>query len=276
MNLKFTDLYKIDNLEDLIKELFIRATNKSVEDNRKEGSYCRCYKTPIPETYWGGEYKNLDDLFIEQMCKAEIVLAHYLAQPIKEKLPFYDLICCAYPYINNTIQKQLYKDIIRYTKDEKMFDYYSERIVKLNRDESIRGVQPEAIPFIEGYENLPKSDNGKLNIYGCDVVDALFKDNALILTFKHSEYSATPICSFKIKFNDVCGNIPFPICGKNGWSTLGELTFKKSQYADKILFKVYDWHDKEINIDASSIEIFDCEVIYESLEDYYKNECGFT
>ncbi|WP_440314314.1 hypothetical protein [Leyella stercorea] len=273
--MEFTELYKINNLEDLIKELFIRATNKNIEEARKDSPYCWCYTTPIPETYWGGEFRNLNDLFIEQMCKASIVLAHYLAQPIKEKLPFYDLICCAYPYINNKIQKQLYKDIIRYTKDEKMFDYYSECIVELNKEESVCGIQIDAIPYIKGYENLPKSDSGKLNIYGCDVVNALLKDQTLILTFKHSEYSTTPICSFKIKFNDVCGNIPFPICGKNGWATLRELTFKKSKYCNKILFEVYDFHDSKIVIEASTIEISDCKVIYESMQDYYKNEYGF-
>ena len=72
--MEFTELYKINNLEDLIKELFIRATNKNIEEARKDSPYCLCYTTPIPETYWGGEFRNLNDLFIEQMCKASVVL----------------------------------------------------------------------------------------------------------------------------------------------------------------------------------------------------------
>jgi hypothetical protein len=97
----------ITNKEMLIKALFENGVRNTVDNCRADFSFARPFQYPIPITYWGfSDWRNVNQKYMEEVCKAQIILAHNLCQPIKSSISFYDLICFAYPTKDSEIQKK--------------------------------------------------------------------------------------------------------------------------------------------------------------------------
>lgn len=128
------DSYIKDNRTEAIKKLFEFAVRNTVEKCRLDFRLAHLYSTPCPCAYDSYEdWRTLNDRMIEAFCEAKIILAFNLAQPIRERLDFYDLICCAMPYSkDDEHNKYIYNEIVRYTKSDKLRDEYVEKLYKLN------------------------------------------------------------------------------------------------------------------------------------------------
>lgn len=126
--------YIANNRLEIIKHLFEVAVRNTVEKCRSDYQLANLYRTPFPVGYWGyEEHRTIKDKFIEKSCEARIVLAFELAQPIREKMDFYDLICCAMPYYQDDERnKYIYNEVIKYTKSDEIKDLYIEKLYKLN------------------------------------------------------------------------------------------------------------------------------------------------
>lgn len=126
--------YVADNRIEIIKGLFEFAVQNTVEKCRLNYRLAHLYTTPRSDTDWSFEdHRGIKDKLIEESCKASVFLAFDLAQPIREKLDFYDLICCAMPYSkDDEYNKYIYNEVVKYTKSEEIRDSFIEILYKLN------------------------------------------------------------------------------------------------------------------------------------------------
>lgn len=127
--------YIADNRIEIIKRLFEVAVQNTVEKCRLDYRLAQLYTTPRSATDWSFEdHRTAKDKMIEDSCEARVILAFELAQPIRETLDFYDLICCAMPYYKDDDErnKYIYNEVIRYTNNEEIRDVFIEKLYKLN------------------------------------------------------------------------------------------------------------------------------------------------
>lgn len=103
----WNELVKNNRIE-IIKALFESGVQNTVEKCRKDFMLARPFTVPIPIAYWGyGDFRSLKDKMFEDFCCANIIAAFQIAQPIRDRIDFYDLICCAMPQTGD-YEKQKY------------------------------------------------------------------------------------------------------------------------------------------------------------------------
>lgn len=134
----WNELVKNNRIE-IIKALFESGVQNTIEECRKDFRLASPFKVPIPDTYWGyDDFRNLSEKIFEDCCRANIITAFQMAYPIRDKIDFYDLICCAMPQtVDYEKQKYIYTEVIKTTKSEEIRDYYVENLYILNHHNKV-------------------------------------------------------------------------------------------------------------------------------------------
>ena len=135
----WNELVKNNRIE-IIKALFESGVQNTIEKCRKDFMLARPFTVPIPIAYWGyDDFRSLKDKMFEDFCCANIIAAFQMAQPIRDKIDFYDLICCAMPQTGDyEKQKYIYTEVIKTTKSEEIRDYYVKQLYILNLHNEVR------------------------------------------------------------------------------------------------------------------------------------------
>lgn len=149
------------NRIEIIKSLFENGVQNTIENCRKNFRLATPFNIPVPVTYeGGGDFRNLSEKIFEDSCRANIHTAFQMAYPIRDKIDFYDLICCAMPYTNDyEKQKYIYTEIIKHTKYETIRDYYVEELYILNLHRKIKNnseIDSSIYPYLLNKEKTIK------------------------------------------------------------------------------------------------------------------------
>ncbi len=196
----------------LIKALFENGVGNTVENCRKDFSLAKPFQFPIPITYQGfADWRNERQRYMERVCEAQIILAHSLCQTIKSSIPFYDLLCCAYPTKDLKIEKYLYSEILKYTSDSNLFDCTVTELKLLNDKielEKKYSISPDALPLINNSNLLPKDTNDTYDLYAVNITDLRFIDSdCILLTIRHDGWYSSNNKEITFKINNIFGKI---------------------------------------------------------------------
>lgn len=190
----WNELVKNNRIE-IIKAFFESGVQNTVEKCRKDFMLARPFTVPIPIAYWGyDDFRSLKDKMFEDFCCANIIAAFQMAQPIRDRIDFYDLICCAMPQTGDEEkQKYIYTEIIKFTKSENIRDYYVEKLYILNLHNEVRNnckIDSSIYPYLLNKEKTIKGLDILIN--GCDMPYNPYRiSNVVIKEETHKEIELT-------------------------------------------------------------------------------------
>ena len=190
----WNELVKNNRME-IIKALFESGVQNTIEKCRKDFMLARPFTVPIPIAYWGcDDFRSLKDKMFEDFCRANIITAFQMAQPIRDRIDFYDLICCAMPLTKDyEKQKYIYSEIIKFTKSENIRDYYVEELYILNLHNKARNnclIDSSIYPYLLNKEKTIKGLDILIN--GCDMPYNPYRiSNIRVKEYFHKEIEFT-------------------------------------------------------------------------------------
>lgn len=91
---------------------------------------------------------------------AKMTLAYELAQPYKDELPFYGLLCiklCFCLYKNFVMKRELYEEALKHLNNPAILEYAQlnyEVFCEIREAENVKGIQPQARKYIQNVERL--------------------------------------------------------------------------------------------------------------------------
>ena len=183
-----------NNRTEIIKALFESGVQNTVEKCRKDFMLARPFKVPIPIAYWGyDDFRSLKDKMFEDFCCANIIAAFQIAQPIRDRIDFYDLICCAMPQTGDyEKQKYIYTEVIKTTKSEEIRDYYVKQLYILNLHNEVRNnckIDSSIYPYLLNKEKTIKGLN--ILIRECDMPYNPYRISDIIIQELHKQVRLT-------------------------------------------------------------------------------------
>lgn len=189
----WNELVKNNRIE-IIKALFESGVQNTVEKCRKDFMLARPFTVPIPIAYWGyDDFRSLKDKMFEDFCCANIIAAFQMAQPIRDRIDFYDLICCAMPQTGDEEkQKYIYTEIIKFTKSENIRDYYVEKLYILNLHNKVRNncqIDSSIYPYLLNEEKTIKGLN--ILMRECDLPYNPYRISNIIIQELHKQVRLT-------------------------------------------------------------------------------------
>lgn len=189
----WNELVKNNRIE-IIKAFFESGVQNTVEKCRKDFMLARPFTVPIPIAYWGyDDFRSLKDKMFEDFCCANIIAAFQMAQPIRDRIDFYDLICCAMPQTGDE-EKQIYiyTEIIKFTKSENIRDYYVEKLYILNLHNEVRNnckIDSSIYPYLLNEEKTIKGLN--ILMRECDLPYNPYRISNIIIQELHKQVRLT-------------------------------------------------------------------------------------
>lgn len=189
----WNELVKNNRIE-IIKALFESGVQNTVEKCRKDFRLARPFTVPIPIAYWGyDDFRSLKDKMFEDFCCANIIAAFQMAQPIRDRIDFYDLICCAMPQTRDEEkQKYIYAEIIKFTKSENIRDYYVEKLYILNLHNKAKNnyqIDSSIYPYLLNEEKTIKGLN--ILMRECDLPYNPYRISNIIIQELHKQVRLT-------------------------------------------------------------------------------------
>ncbi len=189
----WNELVKNNRIE-IIKALFESGVQNTIEKCRKDFRLARPFTVPIPDTYWGyDDFRNLSEKIFEDCCRANIITAFQMAYPIRDRIDFYDLICCAMPQTGDEEkQKYIYTEIIKFTKSENIRDYYVEKLYILNLHNKVRNncqIDSSIYPYLLNEEKTIKGLN--ILMRECDLPYNPYRISNIIIQELHKQIRLT-------------------------------------------------------------------------------------
>ena len=189
----WNELIKNNRIE-IIKALFESGVQNTIEKCRKDFRLARPFKVPIPIAYWGyDDFRSLKDKMFEDFCCANIIAAFQMAQPIRDRIDFYDLICCAMPQTKyEEKQIYIYAEIIKFTKSENIRDYYVEKLYILNLHNKVKNnclIDSSIYPYLLNKEKTIKGLDILIN--GCDMPYNPYRISNIIIQELHKQVRLT-------------------------------------------------------------------------------------
>lgn len=189
----WNELVKNNRIE-IIKALFESGVQNTVEKCRKDFMLARPFTVPIPIAYWGyDDFRSLKDKMFEDFCCANIIAAFQMAQPIRDRIDFYDLICCAMPQTGDyEKQKYIYTEVIKTSKSEEIRDYYVKQLYILNLHNEVRNnckIDSSIYPYLLNKEKTIKGLN--ILIRECDMPYNPYRISDIIIQELHKQVRLT-------------------------------------------------------------------------------------
>ena len=189
----WNELVKNNRIE-IIKALFESGVQNTIEKCRKDFRLACPFTVPIPDTYWGyDDFRNLSEKIFEDCCRANIITAFQMAYPIRDKIDFYDLICCAMPQTGDyEKQKYIYTEVIKTTKSEEIRDYYVKQLYILNLHNEVRNnckIDSSIYPYLLNKEKTIQGLN--ILIRECDMPYNPYRISDIIIQELHKQVRLT-------------------------------------------------------------------------------------
>lgn len=189
----WNELVKNNRIE-IIKALFESGVQNTIEECRKDFRLASPFTVPIPIAYWGyDDFRSLKDKMFEDCCRANIITAFQMAYPIRDKIDFYDLICCAMPQTGDyEKQKYIYTEVIKTTKSEEIKDYYVKQLYILNLHNEVRNncqIDSSIYPYLLNKEKTIKGLN--ILIRECDLPYNPYRISNIIIQELHKQVRLT-------------------------------------------------------------------------------------
>ena len=189
----WNELVKNNRIE-IIKALFESGVQNTIEKCRKDFMLARPFTVPIPIAYWGyDDFRSLKNKMFEDFCCANIIAAFQMAQPIRDRIDFYDLICCAMPQTGDyEKQKYIYTEVIKTTKSEEIRDYYVKQLYILNLHNEVRNnckIDSSIYPYLLNEEKTIKGLN--ILMRECDLPYNPYRISNIIIQELHKQVRLT-------------------------------------------------------------------------------------
>lgn len=189
----WNELVKNNRIE-IINALFESGVQNTIEECRKDFRLASPFTVPIPIAYWGyDDFRSLKDKMFEDCCRANIITAFQMAYPIRDKIDFYDLICCAMPQTGDyEKQKYIYTEVIKTTKSEEIKDYYVKQLYILNLHNEVRNncqIDFSIYPYLLNKEKTIKGLN--ILIRECDLPYNPYRISNIIIQELHKQVRLT-------------------------------------------------------------------------------------
>lgn len=252
------ELFNICDRESMIKELFHRATNHTIEECIENPELAKCMQIDAVVGWSFSDNRNNRDFLNNYFWESDAWLAYQLARPIKERIDYYDLICCSLPYIREvSLRHTIYREIIYFTKRPALQIKYSERLAQELNEAKRRGIAQEILHKIKSFEKLPLNEKGEPDFCRMYISDFKYKSGSLAIEFRSSYYAAKPWYIINLKFNEChiseyFGEYPAPI--------IADLTIYKCGIGIKVEVQNLQFDGNQLEFYAKDMEVVSCEI----------------